>query len=220
MINRVEEAAEKFRELVDSDLATKLKNANEAETRLLVVDRVLSILGWHPEEYKPEKPTSSGRYTDYRLTIDTDEKLIVEAKRWGLIGPISKNLQSAQYQNIYLHKHCGEELSALLDQCRIYCSDCGMQYAVATTGSMWIVLVGGITGVEWGKIYSFVFHSLEDISARFNRFYDLLSKESVKNNSLAEEFSSMLLVKPSFALRPRSRVLDILETGRFRTSGW
>lgn len=206
MASKVEVSASKMRELAASDLAQRLKAANEAETRLLLIDRVLEILGWSPEEYKPEQPTSTGRYTDYLLTLDGKPRLIVEAKRYGLVGSISKKLQLEQYTNTYLHKSCGEELSALLDQCRMYCSDRGMLYAVATTGNIWVVLVGFSTGIEWGKLRSFVFHSLEDISERFNQFYDLVSRESIKSNSLEEAFNSIILVKPSNAVRPRSRI--------------
>lgn len=41
MASKVEIAASKMRELAASDLTKKLKTANEAETRLLLIDRVL-----------------------------------------------------------------------------------------------------------------------------------------------------------------------------------
>ena len=210
MTPKVEEAAFQMRELAASDIATRLQSANEAETRLLLIDRVLSILGWNLEEYNPEQPTPSGHYTDYRLTIDRQQRLIVEAKRYGRVQPISKRLQRAQYTNGYLRKNCGDDMAALLNQCKNYCPETGVQYAVATTGDIWIVLVGFSAGVEWDKISSFVFHSLDDVANRFNQFYDLISCESVRQNSLEEEFSSMLLVKPSTAIRPRNRIDETL----------
>ncbi len=214
MRSRVEEAAEQMRELVNSNPTQRLQNSNEAETRLLLVDRILAILGWAPEEYKPEQPTSTGGYTDYLLTLDGQPRLIVEAKKKGYLQPLSVNIQNPQYTNSYLYKSCGDEVRVLLDQCRRYCSDCGLPYAVATTGTIWIVLVGlNISGVEWGRMRSFVFHSLQDIADRFNQFYDLISRDAIKNNSLEERFGSMILVQPRFAIKPRQKVTDTAPIG-------
>ena len=212
MKSNVEEAASKMQELVRSDIARRLKEANEAETRLLLIDRVLSILGWSLEEYNPEQRTSTGGFTDYLLSVDGQPRLIVEAKRYGLVAPISRPLQHPQYTNSYLHNSCGEEMAALLDQCRMYCSDSGVPYAVATTGNIWVILVGQSIGVEWGKLRSSVFYSLEDIASRFGYFYGLISRECVKNNSLEEDFGSRILVKQNMAIRPRSKVEGMIRS--------
>jgi predicted type IV restriction endonuclease len=206
-----EKAAEGMQQLMDEDFVNQLQDANEAKTRLLVIDRVLNIVGWPKEDYNPEKKTSTGGYTDYLLTIDGIPRLIVEAKRMGIIKPMEPNLQRRQYRNSFLSKNCGTEISSLLEQCRGYCIDCGIPYALATTGTVWIVLVGFRYGVEWGKLKSFVFHSLKDISANFHEFYSLVSREAIKNNALEEKFSSIVLVKPSVAIRPREHVTYNLE---------
>src|SRR5687768_15736108 len=102
-----EEAAARMHTLAGSDIAERLAEANEAETRLLLIDQVLEILGWRPEEYKPEQPTSGGGFTDYKLTINGQSLLIVEAKRFGLVEPIAKILRKPQYQNTTLRNSCG-----------------------------------------------------------------------------------------------------------------
>lgn len=207
MFYSFEDAAARMHTLAASDIAERLVEANEAETRLLLIDQVLEILGWRPEEYKPEQPTSGGGFTDYKLTINGKALLIVEAKRFGLVEPIAKILRKPQYQNATLRNSCGsKELAALLDQCRLYCSDCAITYAVATTGNIWIVLIGGNVGVEWGRLQAYVFHSLTDITERFNLFYDLISREAVRKGGLDEHFSSIRLVSPQAAIRPRSLI--------------
>jgi predicted type IV restriction endonuclease len=206
MASKMEEASERMWQLVNDPLVARLQEANEAETRLLVVDRVLNILGWPLEDYKPEEAVAGGGFTDYRLTIDGQQRLIVEAKRIGRILALPKTLKSNQYSNSFLMKSCGEEVTALLDQCLTYCQRCGLRYAVATTGQVWIVLVGFLDGLEWGNLHSYVFHSLEDAANRFSVFYDLISRDAVKNNSLDERFGSAVLVRPSVAIRPRDQV--------------
>lgn len=201
-----EQAAERMHRLAASEISSQLHDANEATTRLLLIDEVLSILGWSKTDYNPEKPTSTGGYTDYRLTIDGNPRLIVEAKRVGIFPPIATNLQRPDYKNSFLNRSCGPEVTALLHQCRSYCSDCGVPYAIATTGEVWIIMMGFKFGVEWGDLRSFVYHSLSDISSRFVEFYGLVSREAVSENSLEEKFGSLVVIKPSTAIRPRDHI--------------
>jgi len=210
---RVEEAAASIRALAGSDLAQQLRGANEAATRLLVIDKVLAILGWQEHEYNPERVTSTGACTDYLLTTEDKPRLIVEAKRWWLILPLPRPIQNPAYQNSFLWSSCGAEMQDLLEQCRRYCSDCGVPYALATTGEIWVVLIGFRSGVEWGKLRSFVFHSLDDVARRFAEFNGLVSREAVKSNSLEDKFGSMVLVKPNAAIRPRDRLNAVGEVG-------
>ena len=176
--DRLDTAIEQMDKLVKSDLVNKLRGANEAMVRLLIIDEVLNILGWDKHEYQLEKVTSNGGYTDYRLSIENQPRLIVEAKRLGTVEPFPRSIQQSQYSNSYLYNRCGPELKELFDQCSGYCAQCGVPYALATTGEVWIILLGFKYGTEWGKLKAFVFHSLEDILKRFNDFYGLVSREA------------------------------------------
>jgi len=211
---QLEAAANQLDKLVKSDLVNKLRGANEAKVRLLVIDEVLSILGWQKHEYEPEMVTSTGRYTDYRLSIEDQPRLIVEAKRIGIIEPFPKGIQQSEYSNAYLYNRCGSELKELFDQCLGYCAQTGVPYALATTGEVWIVLLGFKYGSEWGKLKAFVFHSLDNVLERFNDFYGLVSREAVKSNSLVEKFAGMVLIKPNIAIRPRDQIEQSTDVGQ------
>ncbi|HZO75273.1 MAG TPA: hypothetical protein VFB60_23905 [Ktedonobacteraceae bacterium] len=91
--SQLEHAVSQMKQLVDGELVNKLCGENEATIRLLIIDEVLSILGWQRHEYKPEKVTSTGNYTDYRLSIENQARLIVEAKRIGFIGSFPKSIR-------------------------------------------------------------------------------------------------------------------------------
>jgi GTPase SAR1 family protein len=199
-------AVHRMQELIKSNPVKQLQGANEAKTRLLIIDEVLSLLGWSKNEYEPEQATSTRSYTDYRLTIEGQPRLIVEAKRIGVVNPLPKSIQRPEYFNSFLYNNYESEMTMLLKQCQDYCVQCGVPYALATTGEVWIILIGFKHGIEWGKLKSFVFHSLDDIFQRFGSFYGLVSREAIKNNSLDEKFGSMVLIKPSTAIRPREYV--------------
>jgi hypothetical protein len=207
----IEVASQKFHEFLSGDVPSNLKGINEATTRLLIVDSILEILGWSKTEFNAEKVNSIGGYTDYRLTIDGQSRLIVEAKKMGRVEQLPRPIQSQQYKNIFLYNSCGSEMQLLLRQCQEYCIACGVPYAVATTGEIWIVLVGFKYGVEWGTLRSFVFHSLEDIYQRFSDFYGLISREAVLKNSLEEKFGSMVLIRPTTAIRPREHLQQVAD---------
>jgi predicted type IV restriction endonuclease len=90
--------------------------------------------------------------------------------------------KSNQYSNSFLMKSCGEEVTALLVQCLTYCQRCGLRYAVATTGQVWIVLVGFLEGLEWGDLHSYVFHSLEAAPALLKLLGQVALRESVAHD--------------------------------------
>lgn len=204
-----EAAATGLRALVRGDVIDRLREANEAATRLLVVDQVLALLGWQKAEYDPEHRTPTGGYTDYLLAVDGVPRLVVEAKRTNLFEPLPKVLQKRHYSNAFLYNHCGLELRALLDQCRAYIAETGAPFAVATTGAIWIVLLGFKAGVSWDKLRAFVFHSLDDVDRHFGEFYGLLSREAVRANSLEEQFGGILQARPRAAIRPRLELATV-----------
>lgn len=204
-----EVAASGMRALLHSDAIDRLREANEATTRLLIIDQVLALLGWHKTEYDPERRTPTGGYTDYLLALDGVPRLVVEAKRTNLFEPLPKVLQKRHYSNAFLYNHCGLELRALLDQCRAYIAETGAPFAVATTGAIWVVLLGFKAGASWDKLRAFVFHSLDDVDQHFGEFYGLLSREAVRANSLEEQFGGILQSRPRAAIRPRLELATI-----------
>ena len=204
--NQIEDAARRMRELVHSDIVNQIRHANEAKTRLMIIDTVLDILGWSKGEYEPEMTTELGNYTDYRLTIEGQGRLIVEAKRIGLFNALPRTLQKPEFQNSFLYRNYGPEMKSLLEQCQSYCSQCGIPYALATTGEIWVVLHGFKLGTAWGTLKSYVFHSLNDILQRFGDFYGLIFREAVKNNSLEEKLGEAISITPHTAILPREHI--------------
>ena len=89
---QIEDAAKRMGKLVSSGIVNQIHNANEAKTRLMIIDTVLDILGWSKDEYEPELATELGNYTDYRLIIEGQPRLIVEAKRIGIFNALPRTI--------------------------------------------------------------------------------------------------------------------------------
>ncbi|HEN3610819.1 TPA: hypothetical protein U5E44_004084, partial [Yersinia enterocolitica] len=81
-----EEAFTHFKVLQENFIIHKdlIFEANEAEVRLIVIDRILSLLGWEKEEFSPEAFCNTAGYADYILTTERSSRLVVEAKKVGV----------------------------------------------------------------------------------------------------------------------------------------
>ena len=68
-LTQKETAQQKLKELVSrhDGADSSIHLANEAKTRLLIIDEVLKILGWDSSEFNPEAHTSTNGYIDYLL---------------------------------------------------------------------------------------------------------------------------------------------------------
>lgn len=77
-------AYEKFCKIVDDDIPSYWESIlTEADTRLKIIDKVfVEVLGWPHAEVHLEDAAAEGRI-DYRFTVGTLNRLIVEAKKKG-----------------------------------------------------------------------------------------------------------------------------------------
>lgn len=195
-ISKNEQAFNELKELREKylDQASSIQTANEAKTRLLIIDKVLNILGWNNEEFNPESHTTASGYVDYLLKHDNIAKLVVEAKRIGATfgTPTNKKPQQNEYSISYLKSAFKSLLTETIKQASNYCYDNGVTYAVITNGAEWMVLqlvpkpgksLDNMKGVYFGNIFSETFY--------FDHFYELLSKEHVASGNLESHLSEI-----------------------------
>ena len=115
------EAIEKLR-LKYGSKAKKLQDANEAETRSLLIDTVLvDVLGWSRDDFNPEKRVGHIGYIDYLLTTDKVPRLVVEAKRVShTFGTPSSKRKRNHYQLRYFRTAFGPAFTEVLEQAERY----------------------------------------------------------------------------------------------------
>lgn len=162
-----------------------LSNANEASTRLKVIDRVLrEILGWLDEDISPEEHvTEDGNttYSDYILRT-ANTAIIVEAKKVGAAFTAPAGQRRVKLSNQFLQSELGEAII----QARDYARKFGIDYAVATNGAIWAIFPAQRHDqVKFNDSTAQVFWSLQDaLNESYQEFYDLLSRDSVISGSL------------------------------------
>jgi hypothetical protein len=179
---KILDIAERYKDKQDG-----IHKANEANTRLLIIDEVLKSLGWNPDEFNPETHTSSNGYVDYLLKYKNVPRLVVEAKKIGLTfcTPTNKKPSQHEYTISYFKQAFKALLTETIKQASSYCYDNSVSHAVITNGAEWMVLqlvpqagksLDGMKGVYFGNIFSENFY--------FDLFYELLSKEKVITGNL------------------------------------
>lgn len=162
-----------------------LQNANEAATRLKVIDRILrEVLGWLDEDISPEEHvTEDGAttYADYVLRA-ANAAIVVEAKKVGLAFTAEPGQRRVKLTRSFLQSELGEAI----EQARDYARKLGVDYAIATNGQVWAVYPAQRHDqVKFHDSTALIFWSLEDaLSESYQEFYDLLSRDSVISGSL------------------------------------
>lgn len=201
---------EKLREEY-GDHAAKLSEVNEAETRLLLIDEILGLLGWNRNEFKPESPTSHG-YIDYLLTADGIPRLIVEAKRLGYtFSSPAHQMKKTTYPLSYLKRAYGVAFAEVLDQATRYSYEEGVPYAVITNGAEWalVQLIKSPGQADVNELQGFYFGKAFSDSFNFDLFWELLSKPSVISGSLEENLAQLNLREVDFSIIPRTQLGSI-----------
>jgi len=163
-----------------------LRDANEAKTRIVYIDRVLNACGWPPEELGVEEPTGSGDFIDYLLTDARQQPwMVIEAKRTSRTFALPKR-QQTQRSLAALYRQ-SSDFAEVLDQAARYCNTRGVPYACITNGYQWIFFRGlSAAGRPWLKSSALVFDSFEDIALRLQDFFRCLHKSYAFTTALPE----------------------------------
>ncbi|MDR3369483.1 hypothetical protein [Rhodoferax sp.] len=179
-----------MRQTVAQDLLSRyrsmvLEAANEAATRLKIIDHILKdVLNWIDDDISPEEHVSedgNSTFSDYILRT-ASTAIVIEAKKVGAAFTVSKAQRRVKLSNSFLQS----ELGAAIMQARDYARKLSIDFAVATNGSVWAIFAAQRHDqVKFNDSSALVFWSLEDaLQENYQEFFDLLSRDSVISGSL------------------------------------
>jgi len=149
----------------------------EQDARLQIINRFLTeVLGWDFPDIRTEPHGPSG-YTDYLVSSAGQRRLVVEAKR---IGPLLIDTLNPEMRTYKVGGPALESASPGIQQAASYCLDHGVNYAIVTTGFVWIAFIPlPGSGISYREGIAFSFPNFKAIIDNFAVFYDLCSKEAV-----------------------------------------
>ncbi|MBX3133016.1 MAG: AAA family ATPase [Gemmatimonadaceae bacterium] len=185
----IDSALQRFSQLHGEIELYKKSVVSEQDTRVKVIDRILSdVLGWTFEDIMTESMAGSG-YIDYRLCNQSLTRVIVEAKRDGLplLAPTARPGRSYKLSGPIFKEAATREG---LQQAIRYCGMRNAELAVVTNGHEWIVFRGSRLGDGRDTLdgMAFVFPGYEAIKSEFALFWALLSPENVAQLAFRAHF--------------------------------
>lgn len=176
------------KDLVARHTKLSLHNANEAETRKKLIDRILEdVLGWTDDDISYEERVSEDgttTYADY-IVRTANTSFLIEAKRIGTSFnsvPQKKKLKlSGQIMK--------GDTGAAINQARDYCRKKSIPFSVVTNGSTWLIFPAVRTDqVSFSESNVIVFDTLEStLGEDIEHFKSLLSRDGVIDGNLAIE---------------------------------
>ncbi len=175
-------------EILEQYKSLRLNEANEAETRLKVIDHVIyEVLGWTHADVKPEERVSEDRATtwaDYVLRTGMTA-IVIEAKKAGATFDNVPTVRRALLNTKLVSGALGEAII----QAREYARKLSIPFAVVTNGDSWIVFPATRTDQVQSKDSSaIIFHNLQSaLEDDYAEFHELLSRDATINGSLESE---------------------------------
>ena len=175
-------------ELLSRYRTLKLHDANEAETRLKLIERaVFDVLGWTHDDVSVEERVSedgSTTFADYVIRT-AGTSLIIEAKKVGVSFSGLENKRRRRLSRSFVDGPIGDAII----QARDYCRKLGIPFAAVTNGSEWIVFPATrVDQVSFAQSSAIIFPSLESaLGEDHEEFMQLLSRDAVVSGSLETE---------------------------------
>jgi len=181
------------RDIIDVASGLELHSANEATTRLKIIDRIIfEVLGWQHSDVEVEehiREDGVSEYADYVLRTAMTA-LVIEAKK---IGNSFENIETSRSQekvNVFTRSAAGP---AIL-QARDYARKLGVPFATVTNGNQWIVFAASRTDqVTFESSTAIIFPSLEvALKENIDEFQQLLSRDAVIAGNLEHKLTGRL----------------------------
>lgn len=158
------------------------KDLNEANTRHLVIDRVIhDFLSWPRNAVRHEEHNQEG-YSDYVLYKNHGSpSLVIEAKRGGVYFDVPETFfKKGNSAFIKVKNLCGNgSLKDAIDQVRMYAIEIGCQFACVSNGEQWVFFRAFAQGLEWRELNAFVIRSLDFFVDDFAKSINLFGYEKV-----------------------------------------
>ena len=163
-----------------------LAQANEAATRLKVIDRIIKeVLGWNDDDIYPEEHAGEdgvSTFADYVLRT-ANNAIVVEAKKAGASFNLPSDTKRKQkLTNAFLSGDLGDAII----QARDYARKLGIDFAAVTNGNSWIIFPAQRHDqVKFNDSFALIFPDLTSILRNeYQEFHDLLSRDAVIDGSL------------------------------------
>ncbi|QIE43292.1 cold shock domain-containing protein (plasmid) [Rhodobacteraceae bacterium SC52] len=196
----LDSSRDRFEE-IKTEFETSSETARtEEDVRFRLINRLVTeVLGWDFNEVQTEEPNESG-FSDYLLQSDGRTRAVIEVKR------TSHRMTQSKAKSLSFLKVGGSGLDAAragLNQAASYCFQEGVDFAVVTNGTTWILFRASRTdGKRPSEGQAAVFNNLNVVLENFQVFYELLGREHLTNRV----YRAILDEQEGFKLLPKEEL--------------
>lgn len=184
-----DQISQQAREIRERVAGLQLNDANEAATRLKIIDDVIrGVLAWNVADIHPEERVSEDgktKFVDYIIRT-ANTAIVIEAKRIG----IPFELSSVRDRRVQLTPGFVKgDIGDAIIQARDYGRSKSIPFAVVTNGIQWIIFPASRADqIEFNKSSAIVFDSLDSaLGTDLDYFLSLLSRDGVVDGFLEQE---------------------------------
>jgi len=164
------------------------KGLSEADTRSKMIDEIFKgCLGWSESDIIREESIDDG-FVDYIFSSDGIPRFVVEAKKSDVCFRVPLSLKGRKYKLSGAISR-EKDIMKAIEQAQKYCIEKGTNYGIISNGDQFIIFEAFITGKEWRNGNCIIYNSLKDIEENFTDFWNALSKNAVRLNSLRKFLS-------------------------------
>jgi hypothetical protein len=151
----------------------KKMDLSETDTRSKILDKMLiDVLGWTEYDIEREGWVRVG-YFDYEINTSTFQ-FVIEAKKNFVEFKLPEKGNEVNIKSIYAGN------KEVIDQVRSYVVERSLSFGIITNGTQFIVgQFANTLGNDWKNQKCIFFKDLEDIKKNFDKFYDLLHRQSI-----------------------------------------
>lgn len=160
-------------------------HANEAETRLKIIDTVLfEVLDWSKDDVEVEKFCREVGFADYVFTPHGTITLVLEAKRAEVLFTIpNAKFKSDPVCFALLDAEC-KEAGQALRQALGYAASLGSRYIAISNGHQWLFALTYVQAQSIAERQVIIFDSLNSIRENFRSFWACFSRAAVSTNDI------------------------------------
>ena len=202
-------AFEQLNALLDDVISGESLVSTEEDTKLQIITKILTeSLGWEHRDISMECNHENG-YSDYLIKVNERSLVLIEAKRAGSLEVDVANKNKCR--TLKLSGPALKKVRCGINQAARYATPFGIPLAVLTDGLVWIVFKPYIIGEHFLDKEAYVFPSVQSLLSEFSTFYDLLSKEAIRDRRYIALFDKihnprMMLSRPLVAPIPDTEI--------------
>ena len=209
MMATYEQNAESFEKLIAEFGEKPDPSFTEADTRALIIDRILSeCLGWLQkyENIRREEHIHEG-YIDYILQSGGNY-LIIEAKKAGKTFSLPETFSYKLHLSVKNLLQKQTDIRLMYDQVIRYAHERSIPFCALTNGTQWLIFPGvRIDNIHLRRSKVILFNGFREIKDNFLDFWNLLAFESVAIESLKRNlYDEYIPIEPSYLFNAEGRI--------------